>query len=196
MQADAAEDIDRTVLAKQIPAAEPEKRPRRDVELIGRDAVVARHRLDAPFRTQPVVDRGRRRFLHGDDHVVSGFVAVAQLGDLHSAKEAERREPALRVVQRARTERIAALHLQLALDGVGFRVHVAGDHHVIDEHARSFANVEADVNVHVLLRELRTRLHVHVAVAEILIREPDGVAVDRELSRHVRRAGLQTDLAA
>ena len=41
-----------------------------------------------------------------------------------------------------------------------------------------------------------TRLHVHVFVAEILIRELDGVAIDRELSRHVRRAGLQTDFAS
>ena len=68
---------------------------------------------------------------------------MAQLGDPRAAEQAERGQPALALVDRAEAERIAGLHLQLALDRLGAGAHVADDQHVIDEHLRPFANREA-----------------------------------------------------
>ena len=190
---EAREETDRSVLAEHVAPPDLEERARRDFELLGRHAAG----LAAPHGAQPaldaaaVADRGRRRFFDRHQQVARRLTAVAQLRDARAPEQAERRQAPLALVDRAEAEGIARFHLQLVLDGAGARPHVADDEHVIDEDLRPLANHEGDRHVRAVLAELGPRLDRGALVAEVLIRELNGVTIDRELARHVRRPRLQ-----
>src|SRR5439155_19271756 len=110
-----------------------------------------------------------------------------------AAKETERREPALALVDGLQPERIAGTDLQLALDRLGARPHVADDQHVVDEDLRAFLHGVGHRDVRVVLAESRSRLDGRVRIAAIVVHRLNRLAIDCELARDERTAGCQSN---
>ena len=138
VHADAGKEADRPVLPEDVPPRDLERPARRDIQALrGRASVVgAPNHAEPPFGAGAEHDRRGQRFFDGDQHVALALVAMGELGDLDAAEQAERRKPAAALDLGRLAERVAGLDLQLALDGLRARAHVADDQHVIHEDAR------------------------------------------------------------
>ena len=192
---EAREEIHRSVFAEHVPAADFEEGARRDLEALGRHAagLPGAHHAQPPLDAPAVAHRRRRRLLDRHEQVARRLSAVAQLRYACTAEQPERGEPALALVDRAEAERVARLHLQLALDRPRAGAHVADDEDVIDEDLGAFTNGERHGHVRAALAELGPGLDGRALVAKILVRQLNRVAIHAQLPGHVRRARLQSD---
>ena len=89
MQTDAGEEIQRPVLAEQIPASHIDERARRQLEFLRRRAAFHRtvHHAQPPLEPAAVAERCRRRFLDRHQQIALGFIAVTQFRQLRRAAE-------------------------------------------------------------------------------------------------------------
>ena len=181
-EADAREQIERSVLAEQVAAAHLEEPARRELELLDGVAGLRRsHQPLAPFEPAAVADRRHRRFLDRDDDVAAVLLAgKLEIRDVDAAEQPERRDARARLVFLLLRERLPALELHFAQNRFARRALVADDQHVVDQNLRPLVDGEAELDLRSVADGFRRGLHCHFGVAAVEIQQRDAVGVARK----------------
>ena len=139
-QGDAGEQVHRPVRSPEVLAADLEESAPGQLELLGGlPARGLRAQVASGLDAGAVADRGRRRFLDGDDEIAPRLAALADVGDGDAAEEAERAQAALALEDLGQAERVARLQRQRPHDRLGGGAAVADDEDAADPHQRALA---------------------------------------------------------
>ena len=195
VQGGAGEEVHRAVPPEQVPPADLEGGAWRKLDLVGRHVglIGAPHHPFPHLEPAAIPERREGGLLDRDQDIPMRAVAVPQLGNPHPAEETQRNQPALALADGRGPERASAFELELTLDRVGLRPHVADDEDVLDEHLRSLVDGEHDPSPGAVWTQAGVAVDGDVRIPEVGIRELNGVAVGGQPRGHVRLPRLQAE---